>query len=105
MTKPQARRNWECVVFFRQKWRNKPKFLANIKGYYLNVRPLFRLLIELLEVRQFIPAEPATLPSDQQPIVGLLRELRNLDTVRLQQAPGGVIKRRDGDLIRDLGLQ
>jgi len=38
-------------------------------------------------------------------IVGLLRKLRNLDMVRLQQISGGVINRRDGDLIRDLGLQ
>lgn len=37
--------------------------------------------------------------------VGLLREFRNLHVVRLQQASGSVINRRNGDLIRDLGLQ
>lgn len=37
--------------------------------------------------------------------IWLLREFRNLHMVGLQQASGGVINRRNGDLISDLGLQ
>lgn len=43
--------------------------------------------------------------ADCNRMVGLLREFRNLHVVRLQQASGSVINRRNGDLIRDLGLQ